>query len=955
VSLTDEQREILEGLQGPVRIAAGAGTGKTETLRLAIVELINGGVRPGDILCLTFTVEATKEMRRRVYEAFPERTDIDPDELSVQTYHAFAASLLREHALLAGLDGDPALLDAARAWQLALNALDRCSFDELEITSVGYFVQRLLTLNEEMQRHVLSVEDVASWCRANSGNEVPRERLEAMRGIECYQAVKRESNAIDFGDQIVLAVRLLRERPEVLARTRARFRYLVLDEYQDTDVAQRELVKLIGAEAVLVCAVGDVDQGIFGWRGASIHNMFSFPDDFPGTIARTLSTNFRSGREILDLANAVVDEFRRPRGEIRKLLKPGPDAPDSSIEAFVAVHGLEEAAGIAERIAAAGPPWSQYAVLTRRRSEFEPIFQALAAHEVPVEVDVLGGFWTRPEIIDVVAWLRVLADPGDNRALARLLLGPAYRLSRRDLFFLARTSQDENRRLRYGDRDVLPYALIDSIVSDEAISDLSQDARERVALFRRTWRELAHTSALVSLADLVGEVTRLSGLAEELAASPDPGAQVALRHLSKLRDLAQEYQPVAGGADLAGFVQYLDSVEDIEQEEDQLRTIREDAVQLLTFHGAKGLEWESVFLAGLAKQIIPSEKPPESPAEKWWRVPFVLRGDRTFLPPETRAGLNQLRDEEERRLMYVGITRAKRRLVLSRAWFYGANVRAKQPSVFWEEAVPFIDQLEHVDCPDVNPHPLGIEEPPPAATAGASGFVALKHDEAEIARIKPELDRMRALEAQRPAAIAWRPPSALSVTAFLTFMRDSEEFFWRYVRRVPEPPSPAARLGVELHRRIEQHARGAAPLGGSAEEADEPYDLDPGERSGDGKLSSEELWDNFRRSRFATMTPLMVEQPFTLYIGAGTSVEGRIDAIFEREDGTWDVVDYKTGASDPDPLQLAIYAKAVEEIWSRAAVPTWLLLRTGEERAAPPMDDIERVLGEAAASLREFR
>jgi DNA helicase-2/ATP-dependent DNA helicase PcrA len=951
VTLTDEQREILDGLHGPVRIAAGAGTGKTETLRLAIVELINRGVRPGDILCLTFTVEATKEMRRRVYEAFPQRTDIDPDELTVQTYHAFAASLLREHALLAGLDGDPALLDAARAWQLALNALDRCSFDELEITSVGYFVQRLLALNEEMQRHVLSVDDVASWCRVNSGEEVARHRLEAMRGIECYEAVKRQSNAIDFGDQIVLAVRLLRDRPELLARTRAHFRYLVLDEYQDTDVAQRELVKLIGAEAELVCAVGDVDQGIFGWRGASIHNMFSFPHDFPGMVPRTLSVNFRSGQRILDLANEIVDKFERPEGERREPLKPRPGAPAASIEAFVAPHGLEEAEGIAERIGSAGPTWSQYAVLTRRRSEFEAIFRALAARDVPVEVDILGGFWTRPEIIDVVSWLRVLADPGDNLALVRLLLGPAYRLSRRDLFVLARPAMDENRRLRYGDRDVLPYALVDSIVSNEEIPELSAEARERVAMFRRTWSELARTAAPRALADLVGEVTRVTGLAGELAASPDPEADVTLSHLSKLRDLAQEYKPVAGGADLAGFVEYLDSVEDVDQEEDQLRAIQEEAVQLLTFHGAKGLEWDCVFLAGIAKQLIPTEKPAENPAEKWWRVPFELRGDRDFLPAQTKAGLEQLRNDEERRLMYVGITRAKQRLVLSRAWFYGTNVGAKKPSAFWDEALPFVDRLDEVDCPPVNPHPLGIEEPP----AGPRGFVPLVKDPSEIARIEPELERLRGLEAERPASIAWRPPSSLSVTAFLTFMRDPEEFFWRYVRPVPSPPSPAAQLGVELHRRIEQRGRGAVPLGDSSEQAEEPYDLDPGERRGDGEVvSADALWENFRHSRFATMTPVMVEQPFTLYIGEGISVEGRIDAIFERHDGVWEVVDYKSGVSEPDPHQLAIYAKAVEEIWARKTVTTWLLLRSGEERTTPPLEDLEQLLSKAAAALTEF-
>src|SRR5207245_2605820 len=193
-----------------------------------------------------------------------------------------------------------------------------------------------------------------------------------------------------------------------------------------------------------------------------------------------------------------------------------------------------------------------------------------------------------------------LADPGDNLALVRLLLGPAYRLSRRDLFFLARQAKDENRRLRYGDSDTLPHALADSIVTHEQIAELSEEARERISDFRRVWRELSTTAASVSLADLVGEVARLTGLAGELAASPDPEADVALRHLAKLRYLAREYQPVAGGPDLTGFIAYLDSVSDVDQEEDQLRTIQEDAVQLLTFHGAKGHEWDCVFLAGIA-------------------------------------------------------------------------------------------------------------------------------------------------------------------------------------------------------------------------------------------------------------------------------------------------------------------------------------------------------------------
>ena len=708
--LTIEQRRILDHEAGPLRIAAGAGTGKTGTLQRAIVERIEAGTSPGEILCLTFTVEATKEMRRRVLDALSGREGIDPDELTVQTYHAFAASIVREHAPLIGLEVDSALLDRARQWQLALEALDRCAFTDLEIGWLPTFVGKVLALHEEMLRHVVTPDQVRAWCAAQpADDEVARDRAEAVQAVESYRALKLERGALDFGDQIALAVELLRTRPEELERLRSRFRFVFLDEYQDTDVAQRELVKLVAADATVVCAVGDVDQGIFGWRGATIHNMFAFGDDFPGARFETLSTNFRSGKRILDLANALIDEWERPRDEQRKPLVPAADAPEASVESFVSPHQLDEADEIASRIAAAGEPWSQYAVLTRTRGDFDPIYRALVARNVPVEVDTLGGFWTRPEILDVVAWLRVLDDPGDNLALGRLLLGPAYRLGFRDLYFLAERAKDENYRIRRGDRDVLPYKLADSIAVQHEIAQLSDDARERITRFVATWRELAGIATRVSLADLVGEIARSSGLAAELAASPNPEAELALRHLAKLRDIAQGYQPVAGSLDLGGFVDYLDSLDEAEQDEDELRATEENAVRLLTLHRAKGLEWDVVFLPALVKGHMPHPgKGANNPTERWERLPFELRGDRLFLPPPptTKAQLDQLRDEEERRLMYVGVTRARRRLVLSHAWYYRDNIGAKEPSPFWNEALATgLVATAGIECPPENPLP----------------------------------------------------------------------------------------------------------------------------------------------------------------------------------------------------------------------------------------------------------
>ena len=584
-------------------------------------------------------------------------------------------------------------------------------------------------------------------------------------------------------------------------------------------------------------------------------------------------------------------------------------------------------------------------MLARTRGDFDPIYRALVAKGVPVEVDTLGGFWTRPEILDVVAWLRVLDDPGDNLALGRLLLGPAYRLGLRDLFFLADRAKNENYRMRRGDLDLLPYRLADSIVAQEEIPELSDDARERITRFHTTWRELAGVATRVTLADLVGEIARISGLAAELAASPNPEAELALRHLAKLRDIAQGYQPVAGSLDLGGFVDYLDSLDEADQDEDELRATEENAVRLLTLHRAKGLEWDVVFLPSLVKGHMPHPgKGANNPEERWERLPFELRGDRQFLPPPptTKEQLDQLRDEEERRLMYVGLTRARRRLVLSRSWYYRDNVGSKEPSPFWEEALATGLVAAQTDG-------VSSREPVPRRHRSA----ARPRNAIRTATDRPGRSRAaRGGAGATPRGGGEAAPGVAVACAVDAFGHGVPDLRARSGRVLPplRPTSalaalPSREAGTELHRRIELHARGVAAVGGPAEDLEEPYDLDPGERKGGAEpVSAEQMWKNFQQSRFAQMKPLMVEQPFTLYIGEGISIQGRIDAVFEREDGVWEVIDYKTGKSDPDPLQLAIYSRAIEEIWGRRTQTSWLLLRTGEEQAAPAVEDLSQVL-----------
>jgi DNA helicase-2/ATP-dependent DNA helicase PcrA len=1026
-------RAISTGLE-PCSIVAGAGSGKTAVMAARVVYLAlvasgrleadHPGARPSRVLCLTFTNKAAEELFRRVQSAVAGLGLPEGEEATVLTYHAFAARLLDDEGLRAGLEPGSMLLTEAQKWQVVSSVLAEREFEHLEVRSLPHVIGYVLGLADECQNHLRTPEEVVTaterfLATAQPKTAVDREmveaaerRVELAETVAAYRDRKRELGAIDYGDQIRLAVDLVQRHSEVAAAFRDRYGVVLLDEYQDTNVAQGVLLRALTGPGFPVTAVGDPDQNIYAWRGASLANIVNFATDYPRpdgseAEAKPLYVNFRSGSRILAVADAVVggiDPAHRPpgkrlwshesRGEGRVLAFA---ASDEESEARHIARLIREEVELRPRTEDGEPSWGDVAVLCRKRRLFPRIAAVLREEGVPAEVVDLGGLLKMPEVVDVVAWLRVIEDPARNVALTRILQGPRWRIGYRDLAALARWSARHNSSLTKQLEEVLQrevdrpgdvaFALGEALdhLDDEDMTSLSDEARARLLEFAELLRELRAVAAGGSLADLVQEVVERSGLLRELEAADTPASVSARRNLLNLIDHVAAFAPVEGEASLATLVQYLDIAEEQEDELEPAQPSESNTVKLLTIHKAKGLEWPIVLVPGLAGQsrsmIFPDVTRQPNPVKQPAALPFELRGDASLLPVFTgnitkfRNDLKERGLEEERRLAYVALTRAKDLLVVSTAGWYEGPADPFEPSGFFEEiaATPACEELFREEVPEENPlidlrREQAGEWPVTARPADSDDvFPDGWHQVAEHASADPAWARARAADDGAAAAVEFdealarheeraalvadrtRPaerfpvPTTLSVSSLVDYVKCPKLFFWSVIRPLPRRPSDAARLGSEIHRWIELQSRGQASL----LDLDDTPDLSVEERLGEpGRANL--LRKAFQDSRFAGRTPYATERPFLLWLD-GMVVGGRIDAIFDQGDGRWEVVDYKTGrvpdASDPiTGLQLDLYSLACAEVWGKRPEDltlTYLYLSTGEEVTRPAGDTAE--------------
>lgn len=703
--ITDSQEQILEGLnegqrqavthgEGPLLIIAGAGTGKTAVITKRIAYLIaTKKARPEEILALTFTEKAAEEMTQRVDILVP----YGFVDVWISTFHALGDRILRENALALGLPPDFRILTPAEQvifmrehlFELPLDFYRPLGNPLKHLRGILILISRAKDEDVTPNEYLAFAEKLVREAEAHPGDaalqERARQQMELALTYQKYQALLAANGKLDFGDLITLTLRLFREHPLILRRYQERFRYILVDEFQDTNYAQLQLVRLLASRYRNLTVVGDDDQAIFRFRGASFSNILVFLKEYPDAQKIVLSENYRSTQPILDAAYRLIQHNNPDRLEVeagidkRLMAKTCPersrrDGNGSPVRYKVFGTYEDEADWVAEQIAEKvkeGLPYREFAILVRRNADADPFIRSLNMKGIPWRFSGSRGLYNREEIRTVIAFLRALADPHDSKSLYHLAVSEVYGMPAMDLTLINSFAARKHRSL---------FEILRKLKDDDfeevpelsKVSGLGRAAAKRLIEDLDYYIERAVREPTGSV--LYEYLVKQPGYVKRLAQSSSFQDHQKVANIAKFFEIVRRFGEVASYDRVAHFVEYLDQL--IEAGEDPATAefdADEDAVHILTLHKAKGLEFAVVFLVGLVHNRFPSPD----------------RGDPIPLPDELIKAILPKGDfhlEEERRLFYVGMTRAEQVLYLTRARDYGTK-REWKPSPFILEAL----------------------------------------------------------------------------------------------------------------------------------------------------------------------------------------------------------------------------------------------------------------------------
>lgn len=984
-----EQREIIEADPAlSMKVTAGAGSGKTTVISQRVVWLVaNGHVAPEEILGLTFTRKAVGELGSRIrvllsrlrHSLGEGSTPSLPglDYPTVSTYNSYAAAIVSEHGASIGIEPETVLLDEAAAHTIAGEVLDSALPEDVPGSHArDTMIADIIAFAGAMNDHGRDVDEVTAYLDAclaalvsSKGKPVDpngrRKKLEDKKRIARlageYMAAKRRHLAMDFSDQVRFAQRIVDEVPQALSAERARWKIVLLDEFQDTSVAQLTLLSTLFKHSA-VTAVGDPRQAIYGWRGASADNMIRFETDFTDVRPLTLSTSWRNDLTILTVANRVAEGLT---GSRETPLTTRPDAGPGEVVVDVSSGAHDEEfltvgmRSLTEWVADL-PAGSSTAVLCRKRAHFAPVSAALEAAGFAVHVHGSSGLLTDPYVADLRAVLSAAVDPMAGDELMRLLSGRLLGLGAADIAALSSFTRRQAHRRKTADErgtedgssvpgaDTVPESIdVPTIVEglDELIdipagweTGLSETARERLVRFAHALRSVRSGSGTVT--SVLRTALRETGIDSDIWGLSDALRRVHRQAIDSFLSAAAQYSASVERSSVPGFLEWLSLMEVKDALSAAEPTVAPGAINVMTVHSSKGLEFDAVAVPSLVVKDFPTEPRDK---EGWMgrtSLPYPLRGDRAHLVDydlrgadfETKKALDEwvnefikpavadAHEQEERRLAYVAFTRAKHHLWLG-AELMGSRTTPDELSPFLTEAVeaagldPEIpepaeesaaDRIETSIWPVSRDERVAVAQRAGAWVEGAAGadLDVLARGDSQVAVLARRAQRILA---HRAPAADGRLPDRLSATDLVSWRRDPDSFRTRTLRPVPEPPSRAAEIGTSFHAWVERHF-GQASIDVDDADTARPRDTAVLQR----------LQETFLASSFATRRAAEIEMSFELVLGR-FRVPGKIDAVFITGDHA-EVVDWKT-AKKPNvqtlevmKWQLALYRFAVQRV-----------------------------------------
>ncbi len=602
-----QQQAVLQK-DGPVLILAGAGSGKTGALTVRIAHMLQEGIRPWNILAITFTNKAAKEMRERINQLVGE----EANDIWVSTFHSTCVRILRSEIHHLDFDNHFSIYDADDQEKLMRECFKKLNFS---LTDKTYSVRSAMARISKQKEELVSWQEYAQKVDKNDLREVQTAKV-----YQIYQTMLKESNALDFDDLIYKTVLLFRQNADVLEKYQNRFRYIMVDEYQDTNTSQYILIKMLAQKYQNLCVVGDDDQSIYGWRGANIRNILDFENDFPNTKVIKLEQNYRSTKTILEAANCVIhNNITRKDKKLWTENEKG-----NILHVYKAENEYDEGRFVSERIEMLkneGKGYHNFAVLYRTNAQSRMIEDQLVKKSIPYRL--FGGvrFYERKEIKDIISYLKVLSNPSDTIALRRIINVPKRGIGDTSI------------------EKVNTFALERNISFYEALGHLDEipELKTRAKKFQDFYDFMQHLkedAKTFSIVELIDAIVKRSGYMQLLLNEGTEEALSRIENIDEFINKASEYEKTDPEGGLSGFLEDIALVADIDNYSEN-----EESVALMTLHTAKGLEFPYVFIVGMEEGIFPSYRS------------IVYGGEKEI--------------EEERRLCYVGITRAREELFLS--------------------------------------------------------------------------------------------------------------------------------------------------------------------------------------------------------------------------------------------------------------------------------------------------